>query len=108
MKENAINKIDDAYESGIYSKEKYRTRIRKAENDLYQAKEQKRLLEVEVSTLAENDTSKRVETLFDFLEAIQNEEATYEEQNKLYKTIIQSIVYTRTESDTINLEVRFK
>lgn len=44
----------------------------------------------------------------DFLEQIQDKENTYEYQNELYKTIIKSIVYTRTEYETINIKINFK
>jgi len=37
----------------------------------------------------------------DFLEQIQDKENTYKDQNELYKTIIKSIVYTRTEYEII-------
>lgn len=108
LKENALYRIDDAYESGIYSKEKYKARMRKTENDLYQAREQKRLLQVELSMLTEKDTTKKLQELMDFSEQIQDKENTYEYQNELYKTIIKSIVYTRTEYETIDIKINFK
>ena len=108
QKEGAISRIDDAYENGIYSRDKYRTRIRKAESDLHEAKEAKRLLQVQLSMVAEKDTTKRFETLMEFLGKIQDSGLSYEDQNDLYKTIIKSIAYTRTDRETIDIKINFK
>lgn len=58
---------------------------------MHEAKEAKRLLQVQLSMLSEKDTTERFETLIKFLGKMQDSGLSYEDQNDLYKTIIKSI-----------------
>ena len=44
----------------------------------------------------------------EFLGKIQDSGLSYEDQNDLYKTIIKSIAYTRTDRETIDIKINFK
>lgn len=103
----AIERIDKAYQAGVYTIED----LKKFRADLKLEREKIlkdiRMLKVEQKLLIQRGKKERVELLIEFNEIIKNPELTWEEQNELYKTLIDYITYTRVDGET-KIEITFK
>lgn len=107
-KEQALLRIREAYENGVYSLDEVATRkpIAMAEIDrlknIIGALRQERLnLAIEVSV-------EKLNLLRSFEAIIANEDLSYEELNSLYRSIIESIYYTRENDGTVTLSIEYK
>lgn len=106
LKNAAIDRINDAFENGAYTIEEMKSRKDKAIKEREEANESIRLLQSELNLVNERSSGQRLNILKEFQKIIVNPKLTWEEQNELYKTIIDYIEYTMT--DKLLLEVTFK
>lgn len=102
----ALDTVNDAYELGDYTREEWLIRkskwqklITQTEDEIYEAKK------IYNSTQQVTD-EQRLEYLLDFFDNIKKM-TDNKQRNDLYKTIIDSIVYSR-DGDTINIKINFK
>lgn len=96
-KESMINRCDEMLEEGIYSKEKYISRTQSLENDLSALRES--LQELEGRSYSDLEHKKNaIPIMSKVLEEYWNLSAT--DKNKLLKSIIDKIEYTKTERNT--------
>jgi site-specific DNA recombinase len=106
-KDIAIDRLDKAYQAGVYSIDD----LKKLRADLKSEKEKIlediRMLKLEQKYLIQRGKIERVELLIEFKEIIKNPDLTWEEQNELYKTLIDYITYKRVDRET-KIEITFK
>ena len=96
-KESMINRCDEMLEEGIYSKEKYINRTKSLEKDLSALRES--LKELESRSYSDLENKKNaIPIMSKVLEEYWNLSAT--DKNKLLKSIIDKIEYTKTERNT--------
>ena len=96
-KESMINRCDEMLEEGIYSKEKYINRTKSLEKDLSALRES--LKELESRSYSDIENKKNaIPIMSKVLEEYWNLSAT--DKNKLLKSIIDKIEYTKTERNT--------
>ena len=96
-KENMITRCDEMLEDGIYSKEKYISRIQILESDLSALRES--LQELNNVSYSELESKKNaIPIMSKVLQEYWNLSAT--DKNKLLKSIIDKIEYTKTERNT--------
>lgn len=96
-KESMINRCDEMLEEGIYSKEKYISRTQSLEKDLSALRES--LQELESRSYSDIENKKNaIPIMSKVLEEYWNLSAT--DKNKLLKSIIDKIEYTKTERNT--------
>ncbi len=106
-KEEEIDRHIEAFGAGAYTIDFYTKLLSKLRGEEKVLLEDVRLLEIEYKYMQEQSSTERVNILREFIEIIENPELTWEDQNQLYKTIIDYIVYTRIEDD-INIEITYK
>ena len=96
-KENMINKCCEMLEEGIYSKEKYLSRVKLLDEELKALK--LNLSDLESSSFDEAD---KIKTAIPKLEKVLNEywNLAPKEKNLLLKSIIEKIEYTKTKKKT--------
>ena len=96
-KENMITRCDEMLEEGIYSKEKYISRTQSLESDLSALRDS--LRELNNVSYSELESKKNaIPIMSKVLEEYWNLSAT--DKNKLLKSIIEKIEYTKTERNT--------
>lgn len=106
-KQKSLSRILDGFENGIYSLNLFKERKLKIEESIIKSEEQIKLLEIELRNI-NNVTIKDKLNLIDKFEInIRKNDLTGIQTNKLYKSIIDSIKWTKKDKD-INIEVKFK
>jgi len=106
-KEGALERQEAAYVAGVYTLEEYKVRRGKLKEEKDSLIEDIRLLKIEQKYLQDQGSKERVDIFKEFKEVITNPNLTWEDQNELYKTIIDSIIYTRLAED-IKVEMTYK
>lgn len=106
-KEVAIERIEIAYESGGYTVDELKSRKNKIKSERNKLLEERKHLESELYYLESQDQTEKVDVLKDFQELIINPQLTWEEQNELYKTLIDYIEYTRV-GEEIKIQIAYK
>jgi site-specific DNA recombinase len=105
-KEEIIQRIDEAFEEGIYDKNKYKERMSKVKQDIDELESQLNILEIELKRLNTSSPQERLLLLNKAKEIIHNRDATGEQINSAYKSIIREIVWLR-QKDDIEIAVNF-
>lgn len=105
-KHKSIIRIQQVYESEVYTLEEYRTRKKAVTKEIESLQEQIKILEYRLKHINNLTNKQRMSLICEFKSLIKDENLTYEELNELYKSIIESIIWTR-EGDNIEIEVNF-
>lgn len=104
-KEKAIERIDEAYEAGAYDVNKYKERMNKAKSELSDLEEELELLQNQLTNLESVTNEERLTNIRKFFEEIEANPST-KDLNRAYKSIIDSVIWTRPEED-IEITVNF-
>lgn len=101
----ALGRLNDAYEMGDYSRDDWIERKKKRESEIYRLKNE--IYELKKQDKAKQDMSndERLKNLEMFYASIRTC-ASGAEQNTLYKTIIENIMYHR-DGDDIEVKINF-
>jgi DNA invertase Pin-like site-specific DNA recombinase len=103
----ALEKVNDSYELGDYTREQWLERKSKWENEI--GKTNKEIKELE-NELVNNDIKNLEEKIFTYNQVLDNlnkEDITPEEKNKLYKSIIEKISWTRLDNKKVKMPIDF-
>lgn len=107
-KEIAIERVDEAYEAGVYTVDELKIRRGKLKSEKEKILEDIKVLETELNYLrGKEGKAERVEALKEFQELISNPDLTWEQQNELYKTLIDYVVYTKL-GDEMKIQIIYK
>lgn len=106
MKERALDRIHEAYEEGIYSLDEFKSRKEKVNKEIAKLREELEILEIQLKHAERMTDEDRLSAIMDFWESFNNEDLDPEELNRLYKSIIDEIVWKR-EGDVITVTVNF-
>ncbi len=106
-KDNAMKGHEQMFERGSYTIERYDSIYKRIEKEKKGLSEAKKLAELELKYLHDKSSTEKIDILTEFQEIIKNPDLTWEEQNALYKTIIECVVYTRQDNE-IQLEIIYK
>lgn len=106
-KEGAMERMYVAYEARVYTLEVFNLRSKKLKEEMDTISEDIRLLQIEQKFLQEQGNKERVNIYKEFKEIIRNPNLTWEDQNELYKTIIDTVTYKRL-GEEIHLEISYK
>lgn len=104
--ESIIERIDSAYEKGIYDDEKYISRMNKAKETLSQLEEDLSILERQLESTETITNQDKLQTLQQFKDKIQNKNIPDKELNMAFKTIIDHVKWKRNGND-IEVSVNF-
>lgn len=104
-KQTSIERIQEAYESGDYELEIYRKRKDKVKKEVEEYKKELDLLDKQLSNIKKVSSEDKLIAIREFSNKI-NENCSTEELNRLYKTILDSIIWTRS-GDSIEIEINF-
>ncbi|HWR60715.1 MAG TPA: hypothetical protein VN580_03840 [Clostridia bacterium] len=107
VKDTAIDRVDEAYEAGAYSVDELKMRKGKLKSEKGKILEDIKALEAELNYLRERGKTERVDALKEFKELIANPDLTWEEQNELYKTLIEHVLYTKVD-EKIKIQVVYR
>ena len=106
-KNKSLNRIQDAFENGVYSLNQYKERKLKSENEIDEIKNQIELLQIQQKQYDISSIQDKIHKVDIFLDKIQDAELSNDDKNCLYKSIIDSIIWTRI-GDNINMKINFK
>ncbi|WP_195199588.1 recombinase family protein [Faecalispora jeddahensis] len=106
-KETAIERIEVAYESGAYTVDELKARKNKIKSEMKRLREETKRSESELDFLESQGQTEKIDVLNEFQELIVNSKLTWEEQNELYKTLIDYIEYTRVGEEII-IQIAYK
>lgn len=104
--ENALEKVQDSYELGDYSREKFLIRRSKWDAKIVETENQITLLDRQLKSQEQITDEERLNIINYFLENIDMIE-NVEDRNKLYKTILDSVVWKRIGKREPELEINF-
>lgn len=103
---DAIERIQDLYDLGDYSRDEFLMRKTKWENKIKETETQITLLKRQLKSQEEVTDEERLNTINYYLENIDMIEAV-EDRNKLYKTILDSVVWKKVGENEPELEINF-
>jgi len=106
-KNKSLNRIQDAFENGVYSLNQFKERKLKCENEIAGIQNNINIIEIEQKQYDKNSIQDKLDKVNYFLSEIINENISNETKNELYKSIIESIIWTRNEKD-ITMKINFK
>lgn len=106
-KQKALVRILDAFENGAYSLNQFKERKANTEKAITEIEEQMKILQLEAKHYDSTSIEDKLKILDKFEEDIKKDNLTNTQKNKLYKAIIECIVWTRIDNN-INIEVKFK
>lgn len=106
-KERALDRIREAYEEGVYTLEEFHERSDKAKYEIQELEDEVKLLKRKLKSEEKVSMEERIRYLEYFKEEIGKPQKTSEDLNKLYKTIIESITWIRTEDDEAVATINF-
>ncbi|MBE6067406.1 MAG: recombinase family protein [Clostridium lundense] len=104
--EDAVERIQDSYDFGDYSREEFLRRKSKWDSKIGETKNQISLLERQLKSQEEITDEERLNTINYFLENIDIIEDV-KDRNKLYHTILDSVVWKKVGKSEPELEINF-
>jgi DNA invertase Pin-like site-specific DNA recombinase len=102
----AIDRVNESYELGDYTREQWLDRKKKWENEIADIRGKIYELKKRVNSTALITSTERLENLKLFFEKIETS-TTPQERNELYRTIIDRIIWTRN-GDDISIHIEYK
>lgn len=105
-KEKALTRIQEAYEGEVYTLKEFKSRKETVSNEIEALREAAKILELQLKHTNRKTNEERFDCINKFKEKMSNNDLTYEQRNKLYKTIISSIEWKR-EGNDIDVKVNF-
>lgn len=106
LKNQALDKIDEAFEMGVYSVDRFNERRIKTEKEIGDLTKNVESLNEKLLSFDESSNAERLSLIDRFLQE-SKEEKSKEDMNGLYKDIIKSIDWYRKEDDEIYISVNF-
>jgi site-specific DNA recombinase len=108
QKEEAIERLEEGFEAGLYTAERARQRKIKLEGELYAIQDDLSVLEKRLKSQDSVSTEERLYYIRNFWEQMQNNNNMNDlELNKCYKEIIESIIWKRETNNHPNIEINF-
>lgn len=104
--EEALERVNDAYELGDYTRDEWLDRKQKWQDKISELEEQLQILEVKINNqdaITDDDRLERISYVLENFDKIKNPA----NRNALLRTIIDNIVYTRVSEDEVDVEVNF-
>lgn len=104
--ELAIGRIEEAFEMGMYDAQKAKERMKQRQENILELEEKIRTSKKSLSNISRMNNNERLLRVDTFLEQIGKTENS-KEMNEIYKSIIDSISWKRTEWDEVVVTVNF-
>lgn len=98
-KEKALERIQEAYEEEAYTIEEFKKRKEKVRVELTKLEEDLSIIQLRLKHTESMTNEDRLSVITSFWEEFTNGNLNPEEQNKLYKTIIDNITWEKTGSE---------
>jgi site-specific DNA recombinase len=102
----ALERVQDSYDLGDYSREEYLQRRSKWDDKISGIENEIMLLEKQLKSQEQISDEERLHAITYFLENIDKIE-NVEDRNKLYKTLLDSVVWKRIGENEPELEINF-
>lgn len=106
--QTALEKIYTAFEEGIYDKDTFKTQREKREKEVFTIEKELSMLKAEYQNLKTQISQERLDVLKSFESIINDKNVSDEKLNRLYKSILQRIIYNRDKSGDIDLQIIYK
>jgi site-specific DNA recombinase len=108
QKEEAIERVEEGFESGVYTADRARKRKMKIEEELNMLHEELSVLEKQSKSAASITDEERLFLIREFWREMQNDESeNHTELNKCYKEIIHTIFWKRENNEPPIIEINF-
>lgn len=106
--EKVIERIDNAYLSGIWGEDKYRTMLEKAERRLKELEADLHVLQLKSEEMAKLSDDEMLLLIEDFEKAVLLEQASREEHGKYYRSLIDYVYWEKEDTKaTPTIKVNF-
>ncbi|MBW4081316.1 recombinase family protein [Paenibacillus sp. S150] len=108
QREEAIERIEEGFEAGVYTANRARTRKIKLESELDTLHEELAVLEKQSISAASITDEERLFFIREFWRTMQSsEQDNHQELNKCYKEVISSISWKKEENGPASIEINF-
>ncbi|WP_281282483.1 recombinase family protein [Paenibacillus piri] len=108
QKEEAVERIEEGFEAGLYTADRARSRKIKIEQELDSLHEELAVLEKQSKSAASITDEERLFLIREFWRTMQlSEQDNHEELNKCYKEVISSILWKREDNGPPSIEINF-
>ena len=104
--EEALIRATDSFDLGDYTREEFLTRKEKWKEKINSVEEQINLFEKELKQQKSINDEQKISILDYYLENI-DKISDIKDRNKLYKTILESVIWRRIGSEESELEINF-
>ncbi len=106
MQDKAIERIEEAFEAGLYDVHKTRRKTEERQQEKWRLEKEISILRKQLTSVDRNNNSERISKINKFLNDIK-EQKNSEEKNKVYKEIISEVIWTKPESNKVDVTVNF-
>lgn len=102
----AIERIEEAFESGLYDVNKTRRKIEEREQEKWRLEKEISNLRKQITAVDQHDNKERITKVDRFISDIK-QDINSEQKNKIYKEILSDVVWYRKEDDKVGVTVNF-
>lgn len=106
--QSALDKVFDAFEEGLYSKEIFKKQKEKREIEVDELIKNIEVLKTEQQRLEVELNETKIDILKSFEEILSDESISGEALNEIYKSIISRINYIKNENGEVTLQIEYK
>jgi site-specific DNA recombinase len=102
----AIEKIEEAYEAGLYDVAKTQKKTKEREQEKWRLEKEIQNLRKQLSSVDKQDNKERVSKIDQFIEDIKKDNNP-EQKNKIYKSLISEILWEKKSVEKVNVTINF-
>ncbi|PAV30375.1 hypothetical protein CIL05_07850 [Virgibacillus profundi] len=102
----AIERIEEAFENGLYDIQKTRKKTEERQQEKWKLEKEIRNIRKQLTSVDSFDSKERITAIDKFISDIENEDSG-EIKNKIYKDILNNIVWTRDNEKRVSVKVNF-
>ncbi|WP_025909357.1 recombinase family protein [Priestia flexa] len=107
-KEKAIDRIDEAYEEGVYDLKKYNSRMEKVKKEILQLEEELEIIQSELKRAESMTIEEKIIRLEQAKGELSLKNLSMQRMNKIYSSIIDSVIWTKEKAeDKPHIHVNF-
>jgi hypothetical protein len=102
----AIEKIEEAYEAGLYDVAKTQKKTKEREQEKWRLEKEIKNLRKQLSSVDAQDNKDRISKIDKFIEDIQKDNNP-EQKNQIYKSLISEILWEKKSIEKVNVTINF-
>lgn len=102
----AIERIEEAFEAGLYDVAKTKKKIKEREEERWKLEKELQNLKKQLTSVDTHDNKERISKIDEFIEDIKKDNNP-EKKNQIYKTLISEIIWNKESTRKVDITINF-